>query len=200
MQGPDPVPPIWQEILRQWLVNPTWSFDMNIQDIFYHGIREQIRRIVTQMTDLEIERGLDAFDTGTSSWSHCFFARALPQLELDEGRPEQKLMEHFGLKNRIPLRIIWCTFDGAGKVVSREQLCQFIKEINLGESSPELDKMLRQIDFKSAENHTPEVCSVEGLKGLPPGSYKVSGEAAQRLMEQDLKQLEERGNYGVQID
>lgn len=164
---------------------------MNIQDIFYHGIREQIRRIVTQMTDLEIERGLDAFDTGSSSWSHCFFARALPQLELDEGKPEQKLMEHFGLKNRIPLRVIWCTFDGAGKVVSREQLRQFIKEIHLGESSPELDDMLRKIDYKAAEDKSLEACAVPGKP------YPVERDETWDITHDPGA---ERGNYGTQID
>lgn len=130
---------------------------MNLQDVFYHGIRDQIRRVLTRMSDLEIERGLTAFEDGSSSWSHCFFARACPDLGLDHGLPEQKLMAHFGLPSPVPIRIVYQTFDGAGVTMKQWDLAKFVREVRLGENSSAIDEVLRGISFD--ETKVAEVCA-----------------------------------------
>lgn len=132
---------------------------MNLQDIFYHGVRDQIRRVISQMTDQEIERGLDAFQTGGSNWSHCFFARALPALELDSGKPESKLREHFGLSDTIPIKIIYCTFDGAS-VMARADLAKFIHDLRFGSVDDTLAQ-LKAIDFSQAEKKEIVSCAAD---------------------------------------
>lgn len=132
---------------------------MNLQDIFYHGVRDQIRRVISQMTDAEINRGLDAFQTGGSNWSHCFFARALPQLELDHGKPESKLRDHFGLSDTIPIKIIYCTFDGAS-VMARADLAKFIHDLRFGSVDDTLEQ-LKAIDFSRAESKEIVACAAD---------------------------------------
>lgn len=132
---------------------------MNLQDIFYHGVRDQIRRVISQMSDQEINRGLDAFTTGSSNWSHCFFASALPQCELDRGNPEKKLQQHFGLDTRIPIQIIYCTFDGAS-VMARADLKKFIHDLRFGSVDDTLEQ-LKAIDFSQAESKEIVSCAAD---------------------------------------
>jgi len=131
---------------------------MNIQGVFYHGIRDQVRRVLAGMTPEEIDRGIDAFDTGAKNWSHCFFARALPALQLDRGAPERKLMEHFKLQTAIPIRIVYCTFDGVGVSMSREELKQFISDVRFSEIDKVLGQ-LRRVDYSEIETRSVETCA-----------------------------------------
>lgn len=121
---------------------------MNIQDIFYHGIRDQVRRVLGAMTDQEIDRGLSAFETGASSWSHCFFARALPQLALDHGDAERKLVKHLQCGTVIPVRIVYCTFDGSGVTMKKDELRDFIKSIRQG--NDDCLTVLKSINYEGA--------------------------------------------------
>lgn len=124
---------------------------MNIQDIFYHGIRDQIRRVLTTMGPERVEKGLTAFVDGASSWSSCFFARAYPDLELSAFDAEHQLMKTLGLRTTIPIRIVYCTFDGAGIVMTKQQLRDFI-QATLTESDTEtVNKFLATIDYSAAE-------------------------------------------------
>lgn len=135
---------------------------MNIQDIQYHGIREQCSRILKLMTNDEIDNGLTAFEDGASSWASCWFARALPYLYLDEGQAERKLMEHFKLGTAIPIRMMYCTFDGAGVQMTKDALRQFIEAIRDERRPAEVNEILRNIDFSGVEDreivHTGPTC------------------------------------------
>lgn len=126
---------------------------MNLQDVFYHGIRSQISRVLNAMTDAEIDAGLSAFVDGQKNWSHCFFARACPALELNHGRAEQKLQQHLGIPTPIPIRIVYCTFDGRGVAMKREELRDFIKQFRTADAtvSPEVMELLRSIDYSKVE-------------------------------------------------
>lgn len=135
---------------------------MNLQDVFYHGIRDQIRRVLKQMSDEEIDRGLTAFEDGQSSWSQCFFARACPALELDAGRPEQKLQAHFKLPTAVPIRIVYCTFDGLGVTMKREDLAKFIREVRLDDGTtvnPAINELLSRIDYTDVEEKALAGCT-----------------------------------------
>lgn len=125
---------------------------MNIQDIQYHGVREQVSRVLKLMTNDEIDAGLTAFEDGASSWSACFFARALPALHLDAGQPEQKLMDHFNFRTVIPIRMVYCTFDGAGAQMTAQALRQFIEAVRDDRRPAEVNEILRQIDFAGVED------------------------------------------------
>lgn len=131
---------------------------MNLQDVFYHGIRDQVRRVVSLMTDAEIERGLNAFENGRSNWSQCFFAQAFPALDLDHGEPEQKLMLHFGFKTAIPIRIVYQTFDGCGVAMTKQQLADFIRAVRIGETTKEQDDIIKALKFD--EDKPVEVCAL----------------------------------------
>lgn len=123
---------------------------MKLSDIQYHSIRDQARRVLSMMSTDEIESGLTAFESGASSWSQCFFARALPELKLDHGKAEEKLMKHFGLHTIIPIRMIYCTFDGASKLMTKAELRGFIDSILDQRRPPEVLEVLRSINYEGA--------------------------------------------------
>lgn len=124
---------------------------MNAKDIFYHGIRDQIRRVLTAMGPDRVDAGMTAFEDGSSDWSNCFFARAYPDLALNQGSPEAKLCEALGLTTTLPLRTVWVTFDSASKWITRPQLKQFINDV-LDESRPaEVMELLRSLDASGAK-------------------------------------------------
>lgn len=135
---------------------------MNLQDVFYHGIRSQISRVLDAMTDAEIDRGLTAFVDGQKNWSHCFFARACPDLMLDHGHAERKLQQHLGIPTPIPIRIVYCTFDGVGVAMKRDELEAFIKSFRTADGgvSPEVEELLKSIDYSKVE--TQEIGTVCG--------------------------------------
>lgn len=147
---------------------------MNLQDVFYHGIRSQIRRVLSAMTDEEIDRGLTAFVDGQKNWSHCFFARACPALDLDQRSttiglgetilgPEEKLQRHFNIPTPVPIRIVYCTFDGHGVAMTREQMRDFIKEVRTSDDgvSQEVLDLLKSVDYAGVEDREVSVaCDV----------------------------------------
>lgn len=107
-----------------------------IKDIFYHGVRQQVRRVLMAMGPERIEMGLTAFETGESSWSDCFFARAFPELDLNEGNPERTISDALGMHgNYIPMRIVYVIFDGAGAMMTKTQLKEFIVDIVAGDKA-----------------------------------------------------------------
>lgn len=139
---------------------------MNLQDVFYHGIRSQIRRVLGAMTDSEIDAGLTAFVDGQKNWSHCFFARACPGLNLDESfrdalaegiqfvGPEQKLMKHLDIPTPIPIRIVYCTFDNHGVAMSRDEMLKFINDCRMSDDgvSQEVLDVLKGVDYSGVES------------------------------------------------
>lgn len=121
---------------------------MNVQDIVYHGVRDQIRRVLGQMSPDELDRGMTAFEDGSSNWTHCFFARAIGGL--DSGQAESKLMKHLKLDTPIPIRIVYCTFDGMGTTMTQKQLASFIESVRDESRPEEVLAVIRSIDYSRA--------------------------------------------------
>lgn len=137
--------------------------------MLYHGIRENIRRVLVALGPERIERGLTAFEDGSSSWSHCFFARALDgdcKLESvfvdDKFYNLKRMMKYRGpvqnlvicealgdydYRLRVAIQTIWHTFDGASTRITKKELQSFINAV-LDESRPkEVMDLLRSIDY-----------------------------------------------------
>lgn len=109
----------------------------DIQQAYYHGIRQQIRRVVQALGPNRTDDGLTAFVDGASSWSSCFFARALPELNLDHSKnPSEAIRVELGLETMIPVRITWNTFDGCGVTMSKDDMRKFIEDI-IDETRPQ---------------------------------------------------------------
>lgn len=123
---------------------------MNVQDIYYHGVRDQIGRVLNRMTPEQIDKGLTAFVDGASNWSSCFFARAIPGCGVADN-PERFLMNVLQLPSVVPIRIVYRTFDGAGRMTKAE-LQKFITDMRSGDNAEESLVQLRKIDFKDVES------------------------------------------------
>lgn len=145
----------------------------NVKDLFYHGVREQITRVLKAMGEDRISLGLTAFENGASTWSACFFARAYPEVNLTMHDPEAKIADLLGMPgNKVPMRIVYRTFDGAGISMTKDGMLQFIRGF-LDEQRPAavqdaIDSVLKGVNYAGAEdkaidfqecavvNHTPE--------------------------------------------
>lgn len=123
---------------------------MNVQDIYYHGVRDQIRRVLNAMSPDQIDKGMTAFNNGHSDWSHCFFGRAIPGTN-QAAVPEKFLMEQLGIPTPIPIRIVYCTFDGCGRNMTRKQLRQFIEDVRDESRPQEVMAVIRGVDYSRAE-------------------------------------------------
>lgn len=111
---------------------------MNVNDAFYHGIIHQIRRVVDALGPERTDKGIDAFETGESNWSHCFFARALADdMKLDRCiNPELEVAKFLNLTstgpsgyNLVPVRLVYQTFDSHSTFLTRDALKKFISDI-----------------------------------------------------------------------
>lgn len=139
---------------------------MDVRDAFYHGIREQVRRVLGLLGEERTDKGLTAFEDGASNWSHCFFARALAPERLHD---EYDVARILGLTtenvdrplNLVPVRIVYRTFDGCSTMITKKELEQFIVSVRDESRPDEVMKLLKSIDFKDVET-TPvrmaEVC------------------------------------------
>lgn len=134
---------------------------MDIRDAFYHGVRHQVRRVLEAMGPERIERGLTAFENGASNWSHCFFARAYPELSLNSGRAEFQVAQALGMgTNRVPMRIVYTLFDGVGSktTMTKGDLRKFIEGFLDEKRDPEvqkaIDDLIRSTDFSTAHDTT----------------------------------------------
>lgn len=130
---------------------------MDIRDAFYHGIVHQVRRVLDLLGPDRTDKGLTAFEDGASSWSQCFFARALAPNVL---HGEEDVARILGLYSRstkhgfnlVPIRIIWHTFDSMPSVFTREQLQKLIVDIRDESRPKELMDFLRTLDYKGVED------------------------------------------------
>jgi hypothetical protein len=132
---------------------------MNVNDIFYHGIRSQIRRVLTLLGDERIDNGLTAFEDGASNWSQCFFARAVAPERLyseDDVCRILGLTTVDGRPNRVPVRIIYRTFDGLSPMMTKKQLADLIVEIRDESRPDEVLELLKSINYTGVED-TPVV-------------------------------------------
>lgn len=145
----------------------------DVKNLFYHGVRDQITRVLKAMGEDRISQGLTAFENGASTWTACFFARAYPEVNLVIGDPESKIAELLGMPgNKVPMRIVYRTFDGAGISMTQKGMLDFIRGF-LDEQRPAavneaIDSVLKGIKFEGAEerpldftecavvNHAPE--------------------------------------------
>lgn len=105
----------------------------DLSQIFYEGIREQVKRVVGLLGEERTEKGLNAFVNGASTWSHCFFAQALaPQVVLHDERDVARALDlrrEDGSLNLVPVRIVYHTFDRASSMITKEQLSTMMKDL-----------------------------------------------------------------------
>lgn len=126
----------------------------DVRDLFYHGVRHQIRRVLDAMGTDRIDAGLTAFEDGASNWASCFFARAYPELRFySTPQAEYAIAEALGMgTNRVPMRIVYRTFDGYGIDMTKEQLRSFIEAIRDESRPDEVLDLLRSIDYTDTES------------------------------------------------
>lgn len=103
-----------------------------------------------------IDAGLTAFKDGESSWSACFFARAYPELQLHRGDAEAKVAKALGMEdNKVPMRIVYHTFDGLGITMSKSELRGFIESFVKDKQNPEvaaeIEKLLSTLNYEGVE-------------------------------------------------
>ncbi len=110
---------------------------MDVQTAFYHGIRQNIRRVLVALGPERIEKGLTAFEDGASNWSDCFFARAF-EGEADLSRTPSKFgklpfARHHAMPTlyicdllgdekfdlRVAVAMVWHTFDQQSLFIDR---------------------------------------------------------------------------------
>lgn len=134
---------------------------MQMQDVWYHGIRQSLRTVLVALGPERIEKGLTAFDDGESDWSSCFFARAFEgELDFNDSSkgPERAIMDRLNLPSVVPVRNLWTLFDqipvcigdhamGDKPLMKKQDLRRFIEGV-LDESRPkEVLDLIRQVDF-----------------------------------------------------
>lgn len=133
----------------------------DVSTMIYHGIRQNVRRVLVALGPERIEKGLTAFDDGASTWNDCFFARAFAgeaKLGHHNGRMMDPtnhiclLLDDPKLTMRVPVKLTWHAFDqAAGPHWTRGEMRKFVEDV-LDESRPaELIQLLRGIDPDVAE-------------------------------------------------
>lgn len=130
----------------------------DVRDLFYHGIRQNIRRVLVALGPERVDKGLTAFEDGDSNWSECFFARALkPEHDLTRGEPERIICEALGLMttdgrpNRVPVRLVYYTFDGVSTLITRDEMRKFIEDVRDESRPTEVMNLLRQLNYEGVE-------------------------------------------------
>lgn len=105
----------------------------DLSQVFYHGIREQVKRVVGLLGEERTEKGLRAFTKGASTWSHCFFAQALaPEYQLQSENDVARilgLVNGDGRLNLVPVRIVYHTFDRMSSMISKLELADMMREL-----------------------------------------------------------------------
>jgi hypothetical protein len=118
----------------------------NVKDLFYHGTRQQIRRVLEAMGPDRISQGVTAFETGASNWSACFFARAYPEVNLNIGDPELKIAQLLDMgTNKVPMRIVYRTFDSMSTVMTRKGLLDIIHGFLDEKRDPEVQEAINEL-------------------------------------------------------
>jgi len=139
---------------------------VNVNDAFFHGIAQQIRNVLAAMTEDEIDAGIDAFETGSSDWNNCFFARALAgRKEFQEHRGELGVAMALNLRspytahgyNLVPVRTVYHAFDSVSTFLTRKEVLRLITDIRDQSRPIEVLNVLKQINFAGvAEKEIPE--------------------------------------------
>jgi hypothetical protein len=139
---------------------------VNVNDAFFHGIAQQIRNVLAAMTEDEIDAGIDAFETGSSDWNNCFFARALAgRKEFQQNRGELGVAMALDLRspytshgyNLGPVRTVYHAFDSVSTFLTRKEVLRLITDIRDQSRPIEVLNVLKQINFAGvAEKEIPE--------------------------------------------
>lgn len=145
----------------------------DVKDLFYHGVRHQIGRVLKGMGEDRVSQGLTAFENGASNWSACFFARAYPEVNLNIGDPEAKIAELLGMPgNKVPMRIVYTTFDGIGFVMSKKGMHDFIRAFlddNRDEAVQKgIDELIAGVKYEGAEEKPVDFAMCAVLNEKPP--------------------------------
>ena len=129
---------------------------MDVNVAFYHGIRQQVRRVLKALGPERVEKGLTAFEDGNHSWSHCFFARAFSgECNLAVvGDPESLIQHKLGIDSRVPIRIVWNLFDQYDHylrqddkmLMTTKEFRSFIEGFLDEQREPEVINLLRSLD------------------------------------------------------
>ena len=129
----------------------------DIRDLFYHGVREQFRRVLVAMGPDRIDAGLTAFEDGSNDWSNCFFARAYPELKRAGQHPEYFLRDALGFKTIIPIRIVWHTFDNLNHYMTPKQMREFVTSVRDEQRPEEVMALIRSLDIDKFQSTPVEV-------------------------------------------
>jgi hypothetical protein len=127
----------------------------NVNDLVYHGIRQQVRRVLDLLGEERTDKGLTAFEDGGKNWSQCFFARALAPERLHSEQDVARILDlksTNGQLNLVPVRIIYRTFDECSTMITREELRDFIVSVRDESRPDEVMKLLRSLNFEGAES------------------------------------------------
>lgn len=140
----------------------------NINDLYYHGIAHQVRRVIKALGEERTDKGLTAFEDGHSNWSDCFFARALKDDVNLNHEGEIGVAKFLGFTspstksgyNLIPVRIVYRAFDGNSSVLTKQQMRDLITNIRDETRPDEVMQLLRSINFEQAEETPVEFSGV----------------------------------------
>jgi hypothetical protein len=127
------------------------------------------------MTDDQINKGLTAFDDGSSTWADCFWARVFGE-ELSGKRGKDRygkvysstlgiewwIANQLGLESNIPVRIVYQLFDNVNTWMTRDDLAAFIRAARLeGDCDPMVLQLINSAaDAKVFEQEPKILCSV----------------------------------------
>lgn len=140
----------------------------DVSTAIYHGIRQNLRRVLVALGPERVEKGMTAFEDGASNWSECFFARAFKgeaklgyedtgsyQRPIDPSVHICHLLNDRKLSMIVPVKMLWHTFDSVGGAhITRAELKEFIKQV-MDEGTPtEVLQLLRSVNYEHVENRT----------------------------------------------
>ncbi len=128
----------------------------DVRDLFYHGVRHQMRRVLQALGPERVDKAMTAFDDGQSSWSQCFFARAFPEFDLASmNSPEYFLATKLGFKGITPIRIVWHTFDSLNHYMTKSQMIDFVNAVRDDMRPAEVMELLRSLNLPNNMSDTP---------------------------------------------
>lgn len=128
----------------------------DVRDLFYHGVRHQMRRVFQALGPERLDNAITAFEDGHSSWSDCFFARAFPELNLNSTpNPEKLLASKLGFSGITPIRIVWHTFDSLNHYMTKSQMVDFVNAVRDDMRPAEVVELLRSINLNPLMSDLP---------------------------------------------
>lgn len=119
----------------------------SIPDLHLAAQAFQVRRVLSAMTDEQIERGLTAFIDGRSgSWASCFFARALGKNLMQVGLEPLVLVAKTLHIDEDAVQLVINMFDERNTWMTKQDLRRFIEQArDERQDSREVEKLLASI-------------------------------------------------------